>query len=92
MKVYEAVEPSSTVIVVSVGELIVAVKHSFFRVILKVYPLLLVLLASLTVDVTVKSKAVLSKLLSLVEIVTVLPETEIHEKVDRSGEKVSVSV
>ena len=92
MKVYEAVEPSSTVIVVSVGELIVAVKHSFFRVILKAYALLLVLLASLTVDVTVKSTAVLSKLLSLVEIVTVLPETEIHGKVDRSGEKVSVSV
>ena len=54
-KFYVMVLPSSTVIVDSVGELSVAVKQKFVRVILKVYPLLLVLLASLTVEVTVKS-------------------------------------
>ena len=56
------------------------------------YPLLLVLLASLTVEVTVKVVLVPWRLTVLVEIVTLRLETEIQARVPRSGENESVSV
>ena len=57
-----------------------------------VYPLSLVLLLSFTVEVTVNDWVVEWRVVSLVFIVTALPETEIQASVDKSGEKVSVSV
>ena len=56
------------------------------------YPLLLVLLLSSTVDVTVKVVLVPWSLVVLVEIVTERPDTEIQETPERSGENESVSV
>ena len=54
--------------------------------------MLLVLLASLTVEVTVKVVLVPWRLTVLVEIVTLRLETEIQARVPRSGENESVSV
>ena len=56
------------------------------------YPLLLVLTLSLTVEFTVNVVLVVCKVKSFVDIVTVRPETEIQASVVRSGEKDSVSV
>lgn len=68
------------------------VTQGLLRVIWNVYPLLLVLLASLTVEVTVKVVLVPWRLTVLVEIVTLRLETEIQARVPRSGENESVSV
>ena len=46
----------------------------------------------MTVEVTVKVVLVLWRVVSLVDIVTLRPDTEIQARVLRSGEKVSVSV
>ena len=66
--------------------------HGLFKTISKVYPLLLVLALSLTVDVTVKVVLVPCRDKLLVDIVTVRPESEIQARVSGSGEKDSVSV
>ena len=56
------------------------------------YPLSLVELESLTVVVTIKVSAVPCRAVSLVDIVTIRPDTDIHAKFVRSGVKVNVSV
>ena len=54
--------------------------------------MLLVLALSFTVEVTVKVVLVPCRDKSLVDILTVRPESEIHARVSGSGEKESVSV
>ena len=66
--------------------------HGLFKAISNVYPLLLVLALSLTVDVTVKVVLVPCRDKSLVDIVIVRPESEIQARLSGSGEKDSVSV
>ena len=76
------------------GAVRVVVRHGLFRVILNVYPLLLVPLESFTVEVTVKVTSVPWSLIPMEPDVkvTVRLETEIQLYPESAGEKVSVSV
>ena len=74
------------------GGVKVVVVQGLLKVILNVYPLLLVLAPSSTVDFTVMVVLVPCRFTSLVEIVTVRSEAEIQARLERIGVKVSVSV
>ena len=76
------------------GAVRVVVRHGLLRVILNVYPLLLVPLESFTVEVTVKVTSVPWSLIPMEPDVkvTVRLETEIQLYPESAGEKVSVSV